>query len=402
MLWGKTSILLAMVALFVAGCEGTGNDGTTPGGGCALLAGSLVVTEVFQNPIGPDEGREWFEVYNPTDAPVALLGVTFRSGSGTTPKIHTVPAALDTLVPAHGYLSIGNGTLGSEDGIPGYSWPQLVLSNTSGLIVIQCGEVEVDRVAYGKDVDGAGAPLEGVSWQLASGLVVPGMGAQLNDVAGNWCESTQVEAFTTAEERGTPGAANGPCPIAGQCTSGQTSRAVVKPAAGQLVVTEVFANNEGADDKAKEWFEIHALAAFDLNGLVFEHSTTGVRTYEVVSEACLSVTAGDYVVVGGSVEPTENGGIADMAYAFGSGLTLYNDAAVMTVKDADGLVLHTASHPTSGSKGGVAVQLKPGMEADPTAAADVANWCNATTTGVFEGTGSPGAANGACEVVAED
>ena len=83
-----------------------------------------------------------------------------------------------------------------------------------------------------------------------------------------------------------------------------------------------------------------------------------------------------------------------MTYAFDGGLTLYNSAGTMTVKDDADTVLHTATHPKSDS--GISVQLKPGLESDANAPADVNNWCKAATTGVFEGMGSPGAANGDC------
>ena len=45
----------------------------------ALSTGDLIITEIMQNPLAvSDANGEWFEVYNTTDHPIDMLGMTIR------------------------------------------------------------------------------------------------------------------------------------------------------------------------------------------------------------------------------------------------------------------------------------------------------------------------------------
>ena len=67
--------------------------------GCkdTLLAGDLVITEVFADykaptgGTGADEGKEWFEIYNASDRPIELTGLTIVHSrpDGSTPRSRT-------------------------------------------------------------------------------------------------------------------------------------------------------------------------------------------------------------------------------------------------------------------------------------------------------------------------
>ena len=76
---GMRRLALLLVPVVAAGC---GPDST--GGACKdkLVAGDLVITEVFADFAAPaggtgtDDGKEWFEIYNNADRPVSLKGMT--------------------------------------------------------------------------------------------------------------------------------------------------------------------------------------------------------------------------------------------------------------------------------------------------------------------------------------
>lgn len=399
----QTLSALAAILLPIAAC--TPEDVSTTGDTitpvvtvCDLEPGDLAISELFPNPIGVDDGQEWFEVRNRTDRKLAIAGLVIQIGAGTKPKAHEVPAALDPGIEPGAVFVFGNGVM-AEESFVGYSWPDMTLANSSGLIVLMCGDTEIERVAWGPDAAGPAAPGEGESVQLTASIAdslkpfTPGD----NDDPAVWCEAKADAVFDAAGNRGTPGQPNAACPVAGQCSEGGVYRAPVAPAAGSIVVTEVFPNPT-KDDGDREWIELHALAAFDLNGVSVETSNgSTTRTFIFASEACVPIESGRYFVLATSTDPAVNGGLPAVGvYSVTKLLNLYNSAATFIVRDPAGLEVSSASHPLA--KEGLSVALKPESKEDPAAAADPANWCDATTTGVFEGTGTPGQENAACAV----
>jgi hypothetical protein len=387
------TLALALVASSLAAC----GDDTSSKPACKLVAGDLVITEVMYNPKGDEGSREWFEIYNTTATEQILNGLVLKAGSATNPKTTKVSAGLDPKIAAGAYLVVGNSTLGSDAGTPmklGFSWPQLTLSNTGATIVLECGSTVVDTLTYGTSSTGWPSATEGATIQLSGGKTPD---ATDNDTAANWCLSSDAQAYDADGNKGTPGAANGTCAIAGQCTSGGSSRAAVPPTTSSLVLTEVLADTAGADDPNKEWIEGYALADFDLNDVVVVHSTTSSKkSYTVKSTSCVSVTSGSYFVLGGSTDTSKNGGVT-VTYAFSSGLTLYNSAAKLELQDSKGNVLATANPPApTATGGGTSVQLDHSKEQDTSAPATATNWCDSKTTGKFDGTGTPGSANDSC------
>jgi hypothetical protein len=390
------AVLLPIAACTPEDVSQTG-DATTPVATCEIEPGELAITELFTNPVGADDGLEWFEVRNRTDRKLALAGLVIQIGSGTKPKAHPIPAVLDPGIEPGALFVFGNGVMG-EGSFVGYSWPDMTLANTSGLIALLCGDTEIDRVAWGSEAQGPAAPGEGRSMQLTASIAdsLKPFSPGDNDDPAVWCEAKSDAVFDAAGSLGTPGKANAACPVAGQCSEGGVYRAPVAPAAGSIVVTEVFPNPTGADsDHLWEWVELHALAAFDLNGVVLDHSNgSNSRTFTVASDACVPVAAGQYVVLAGTSDPALNGGLPAATVAVTKKLDLYNSDCTLTIRDAAGLEVAKAAHPAA--QDGTSVALKPEAKDDPAAAADPANWCDATTTGVFEGTGTPGQENAAC------
>jgi hypothetical protein len=175
-------------------------------------------------------------------------------------------------------------------------------------------------------------------------------------------------------------------------------RAIVRPAAGDLVITEFMADPSGTDTN-KEWFEILANRTFDLNGLVLANEGT---THATVSSAtCLSLQSGAYAVFAQSTDPMANGGLPAPAALFT--FTLANSGArSISVLLPDAGVLDVLAY--SSATSGASTQLSAGLTSPLDGEADAGNLC-ATPAANHYGTlpdggvgdrGTPGAANVAC------
>ena len=392
---------LALGGIAALGCGPSDNEG-----GCKdkLIAGDLVITEVFADyaattgGTGTDEGKEWIEIYNASDRPVDLEGVTITHGritGGTTaPKTHKMGAI--TMAPGT-YLTLGNST---ADLLPayvdyGYSNELGDLFNTDGgKIDLTCGSTVIDSANY-----------EGVK----SGHSRQFTAAQppdytLNDDQLNWCEAADTEF--EANNFGTPGQDNDCRPsVAGQCADGSGTRNTVPPMAGQLVITEVMPSPGAVSDTVGEWFEAKALASFDLNGLALDRTTDTANPRVIESPDCLHVNAGDYVVFARSADSAANNlpaGLVKGTFTFtlvsGSPTTpgdvqiLYNDQVIDAV---------TWTKTTTEK----ALQLDPDLT-DATSNDSPSNFCDATTEyGAASMTtgrrdfGTPGAANTQCTLL---
>src|SRR5690242_943819 len=113
----RLALFAALAAL--ASC---GPDSSS--GGCKdkMIAGDLVITEVFPDFAAPsggtgtDTGKEWFEIYNASDHPLDLAGltVTHSRPDGSMAKTHKMADV--TIAPGQ-YFTLGNAT---PDLIPAY------------------------------------------------------------------------------------------------------------------------------------------------------------------------------------------------------------------------------------------------------------------------------------------
>jgi len=73
-----------------------------------VFAQDVVINEVFYNPLGPDTGKEFVELYNPADYMVQLKGYALESGNGANPNDWTLEWTGTTeSIPAKGYFLIG-------------------------------------------------------------------------------------------------------------------------------------------------------------------------------------------------------------------------------------------------------------------------------------------------------
>jgi hypothetical protein len=223
-----------------------------------------------------------------------------------------------------------------------------------------------------------------------------------NDDPASFCDGQTVyNSMGASMDRGTPGAANEECaaqPGLGQCLDNGTPRAIVKPAAGALVINEFLANAAGSGtDAAQEWFEVVNTSGqqFDLNGLFMQGGTT--TQYEIKYTACKPVAAnGGFALFAHDTNTATNGGLSnvDVTFTFALGSTI-------KIFDTDKTTLFDAV--TFGSTAdGRSKELMAGSQTT-TANDDIAVFCDAPVIagqqyggGTTANYGTPRAAN-ACQ-----
>ena len=382
------AVLGASVVL--AGCGPSDNEG-----GCKdkLAPGDLVITEVFADYAAPaggtaaDEGKEWFEIFNASDRPVELEGLVIAHGrvEGTdAPKLHTM--APITIAPGT-YLTLGNSV---RDLLPayidyGYSNELDNFYNTDGgKLDLMCGSTVIDSANY----DGV---KPGRSRQLTAAQPPD---YTLNDDQVNWCEAGLTEFETN--NFGTPGEDNDCQPVViGQCSDIDGMREAVKPAPGQIVITEFHANPGGTGtDDTQEWFEVTNTGStpFDLNGLGAKGNATTINV--VNSPECKTVAPGDFAVFARRESSAENGGLPGVDATFTFALAQTNGS----IHILDGETPLDSITWASGITDGTAKQLDPDLF-DTSSNDTPGNFCNAVST---YGTnapmdrGTPGAPNTQC------
>ena len=119
-----------LAASLAAACNndtGVDTEGDTVGDCTAKLSrGDLIITEIMPDPAGADDNSfEWFEVYNPSDTPVALsdLGLEYSKVDGTSAKGHLIKDEALSIGPGQ-YFVFGKAAQDTRpgragDGLPG-------------------------------------------------------------------------------------------------------------------------------------------------------------------------------------------------------------------------------------------------------------------------------------------
>jgi hypothetical protein len=368
---------------------------SSPGTACKdqLLPGDLVLTEVFadfQAPAGgagTDTGKEWFEVYNASDRPLDLKGLTIVHSrpDGSKAQQHTM---LEVTVAPGTFYTFGNAT---QDLVPpyvdyGYSADLGDFYNADGgKLALKCGDSEIDSATYEGVKSGHSRELSAQSPPEYT----------FNDDPLNWCEGKDSE-FEPANF-GTPGQDNDCVPvIAGQCTDNGTPRDVVPAGAGDLVITEVMPGPAKVSDTLGEWFEAKALKDVDLNGLGLDRASDTTKAEIITSAACVHVTAGSYVLFAKNADTAMNGGLPAGAVrgTFKFALVAGTAAAPGDVQIVSGATVVDAIT-WSKSASGKALQLDPDFT-DPTANDSETNFCNAITPYGLGDLGTPNVMNDQC------
>lgn len=157
---------------------------------------------------------------------------------------------------------------------------------------------------------------------------------------------------------------------------------------GDLVITEIMANPDGADD-GNEWFEIYnnTGSSVDLRGLALKYvSGSGTESTHVMGAA--TIPSGAYLVLGGILPEFAP---AHVDYGFASDLgSLGNTggrlALICDVIEVD--AVDYADMPSGRSR-----ELSRSIFPDHNENDDWANWCDGVSVFAGNNLGSPGAAN---------
>ena len=141
-----------------AGSEGDSSAPVDPTSkGTPLPApGELVISEVMDDPTGPEPNEEWFELHNVSNAPVALRGLTVVDSDSRFFQVTSAPdlaagafavfartleGAQMTMVPAPAYIY--GEEIGATSGV-------VLLNGDSGALSILVGTIQIDRFDYGR------------------------------------------------------------------------------------------------------------------------------------------------------------------------------------------------------------------------------------------------------------
>jgi hypothetical protein len=280
------------------------------------VAGDLTITEMMPNPaVVSDTVGEWFEVLVNRDVDLNGVGLD-RAGDTSNPNVIT--SATCKRVTAGTYVVFAK----SADSAMNGGLPPVQATFTFAMIDGTPATPGDVRLMLGMDV------LDSTSWtsarsgkslQLNAGLEAPAD----NDVAANFCDGSTFYGGAM-DNQGTPGAANLMCQGGGNgmCLDSGTNmmRAIVKPAAGQLTITEWMPNPSLVDDTQGEWFELRASADVDLNGLQAGTTALGMTPIVPASGACVRVSNGAYALIARNAVPASNGMLPMVDGTFGFGL----------------------------------------------------------------------------------
>lgn len=122
--------------------------------GFAAAVGDLLITEVMANPAALSDSRgEWFELFNPTDEQINLLGIDLVDDGSNRHRFDT-----DLLILPGKFLTLARS---ADPGFqPDYVYSNFTLANTSDEIVLRDGLVEMLRLDYASGFSVAGRSRE--------------------------------------------------------------------------------------------------------------------------------------------------------------------------------------------------------------------------------------------------
>ncbi len=307
---------------------GTCMDGATMRATVPPVAGDLTITEVMPNPMAVgDTAGEWIEVRVNRDVDLNDLGIAGATGNPI------VLASSNCLRFAAGSYAIfaRNPDMTMNGGLPRVDGTTVALTNGNGTVRVLLGATELDAMTWVSSRDGA-------SIQLDDSFTAPAD----NDVPANLCDGN---AGFGAGDLGTPGAANRDCgggPITGMCLDGAVMRPIVKPTAGQLLITEWMPNPMLVDDTAGEWFELRATADVDLNGLQLGDAVLVTTPAIPESGPCVRIATGGFALFAQGTTAATNGMLPTVEAAFPTGVDLVQSNGTVQIA-IDGSPLATAT-----------------------------------------------------------
>ncbi len=352
----------------------------------APVVGDLIITEVMPSPAGDDTLQEWFEVE--VTAAVDLNGLALDRVDDTRNPDVLLDVDCIRVAPGDRLVFARSADAAENDGLP-------PVTGTFGFSLV-AGSVAAPadvRILFG------GAVIDALTWTTSSTskalqLDLGTIDEVANDTETNLCNATT--GYGTSTNLGTPGTVNRVCPpLPGECLGANGfRRQIVKPAAGQLVISELFANPFGTGtDADQEWFEITNVGpgSFDLNDLGLKGNATTVNL--ITSQPCLPLAKDGFAVFAHTTDSQVNGGLAAVVATFTFAIAASNGS--LSVLDGT-TPLDVTTWTTPAVPDGVSRQLDP----TKTTSTDndlQANFCDAgasQTYGPVAGNvGTPGAPN---------
>jgi len=284
-----------------------------------VAPGQLLISEIMPNPAGDDTFQEWFEVLNPLPVAVDLSGMIVIGDNGG----FILPSVGPAIAAGGHFLFARSGDAATNGGLPtvGFAWGQaLTLRNSDGQLSLARpdGTVIVNASWTSTDV--------GVSLELAGGTA-PSFGHAdfVSNALTQYSGQTFVAPSLSPANSGTPGAPNtAPMSVAN---------------APQLLISEVMANPTGSD-ALQEWFEVLNASPdpVDLDGMVF---STASGSFTVVGAHV--IPSGGFFLFARTDDPTLNGGLPEVGYAWGQALTLANSNGQLSIVGPGGDQIVSAS-----------------------------------------------------------
>jgi hypothetical protein len=269
------------------------------------LARAIVINEIMQNPSAVfDSDGEWFELYNPSSTSIDINGWTISDNDFDS---HVIDNGTSLIIPAGGFLVLGNNTDTSTNGGVNVSYnygSSFFLANAADELILQdTGLNEIDRVEWD---DGATFPDPTGASML---LIDPALD---NNIGSNWL--TSIVSYG-AGDLGTPGAEN--------------SYDIAAP--GDVVINEIMQNPSVVFDSEGEWFEVHnpTSSPIDINGWTIKDEDFDVHVID--NGGPLIIPPGGYLVLGRNSDSSENGGVT-VDYQYGE-LFLANGADELELLD---------------------------------------------------------------------
>lgn len=182
-------------------------------------AGDIIITEIMQNPQSVmDNLGEYFELYNPTSAPISLLDMSLHDADGQEHFI-IEPVSIDA--GKYVVFGINTDTL-TNGGVPlDYQYENFLLGNAADEIILRCNGIMIDSVGYDDGVnfpDPNGASME---------LKIDFLDGTANDSGENWVTSECKLGIEM--DAGTPGRGVDNCRVVPIADWSQQSMITIAP-----------------------------------------------------------------------------------------------------------------------------------------------------------------------------
>ena len=266
-----------------------------------LLASDIVINEIMVNPDGADAEAEWIELYNRSAAPVSLAGWTLYWGTSSYGASHGFGSA--TIEPGEFYVLSGE-LVGGGHELASFSFGNAG-SSADAVQLRDAEDAVIDTVIYG-----ASNPDE---WIADDGLVAdslapkPGSGVSLARSPDGADSDLSADDFVLLEMP-TMGLSNDtiiddpepdPDPDPSWGASSCEGAEIIK-------LNEVMVNPDAeGGDGGHEWVELFnaGTTAINLGGWSIESGKSGGYGNVITFDASVSLSGGEYLLVGGEFVP---------------------------------------------------------------------------------------------------